>query len=82
MSCIGETSSGLRRKSVQKMRKLAAEGKVEMVIPYQLSGLEGENGQLSCVKVETLDGEERLLEADSLLHSSPGDGTGPIAEWV
>jgi len=68
--------------SVQKMRKLAAEGKVEMVIPYQLSGLEGENGQLSCVKVETLDGEERLLEADSLLaFFGLAMELGPIAEW-
>ena len=50
--------------SVDKMHKLAENlgGKVEMVIPYQLAGLEGDNGQITGVKVATLQGEERLLE--------------------
>jgi thioredoxin reductase (NADPH) len=68
--------------SVEKMRALAAAGKVEMVIPYQLSGLAGGDGMLTSVEVETLDGEKRVLEADRLL---PFFGLamelGPIAEW-
>jgi thioredoxin reductase (NADPH) len=68
--------------SVRAMRRLAAEGRVEMVVPYQLSGLEGADGRLTGVRVETLDGEQRLLEADRLL---PFFGLamelGPIAEW-
>ena len=68
--------------TVQKMRKLAADGKIEMIIPYQLSGLEGDDGMLTGVRVETLDGEERLLEADNLLaFFGLAMELGPIAEW-
>jgi len=53
-----------------------------MVIPYQLDGLEGANGQLTGVVVATLEGEKRTLPADMLL---PFFGLsmelGPIAEW-
>jgi thioredoxin reductase (NADPH) len=68
--------------SVAKMRALTQAGRIEMVVPYQLSGLEGADGQLTGVRVATLDGEERVLEADRLL---PFFGLamelGPIAEW-
>lgn len=69
--------------SVAKMEELAAKGKVvELVVPYQLSGLEGFKGHLTGVKVSTLEGEERVLEADVLL---PFYGLamelGPIAQW-
>lgn len=67
---------------VSKMQALAASGNINMVVPYQLDGLEGENGQLSGVRVSTLDGESRVLEADYLL---PFYGLamelGPIANW-
>jgi thioredoxin reductase (NADPH) len=68
--------------SVQRMRRLVGEGQIEMVVPYQLAGLEGAGGQLSGVRVADLDDNERLLEADCLL---PFFGLamelGPIAEW-
>lgn len=68
--------------SADKLNALAAEGKIELVVPYQLAGLEGENGVLSGVKVATLDGQEKTLEADVLL---PFFGLamelGPIADW-
>ena len=68
--------------SVAKMRALAESGNVEMVVPYQLHGLEGSGDQLSAVVVQSMDGEERALEADVLL---PFFGLsmelGPIAEW-
>jgi thioredoxin reductase (NADPH) len=68
--------------SVRRLRDLAAAGRVEMVVPYQLSGLEGRDGELTGVRVATLDGAERLLEADRLL---PFFGLamelGPIASW-
>lgn len=69
--------------SVSKMEELAQKGKVvELVVPYQLSGLEGMKGHLTGVKVATLEGEEKTLEADVLL---PFFGLamelGPIAEW-
>jgi thioredoxin reductase (NADPH) len=63
--------------------KLAAErGEVEMAIPYQLHGLEGEAGRLTGVQVATLRGEVKSVPADFLL---PFYGLsmelGPIAEW-
>ena len=68
--------------SAAKLEALAKAGKIEMVIPYQLTRLEGANGKLSSVIVSTLESEERALEADILL---PFFGLsmelGPIAEW-
>jgi len=69
--------------SVSRMEQLAlSSDKVEMVIPYQLSGLEGVNGKLTGVKVATLEGEERTLEADVLLpFFGLATDLGPIASW-
>jgi len=52
------------------------------VVPYQLSGLEGEDGRLSAVRVATLEGEERRLPADALLaFFGLSMSLGPIADW-
>lgn len=68
--------------SVERMRALAAEGKVELVIPYQLSGLEGAGGALSAVIVASLKGESRRLEADRLLpFFGLATDIGPLADW-
>jgi thioredoxin reductase (NADPH) len=68
--------------SVAKLNQLAAAGKIELVTPYQLSRLVGDGGQLRQVGVATMDGQERLLDAEILL---PFFGLsmelGPIAEW-
>ena len=68
--------------SASKLKALADSGKIEMVVPYQLHGLEGENGKLSHVVVATLEGETKKLPADVLL---PFFGLsmelGPIADW-
>lgn len=68
--------------SSDKLHQLADEGKIELVIPYQLDSLKGANGQLEHVVVKTLEGETRDLEADVLL---PFFGLamdlGPIADW-
>ncbi len=68
--------------SVAQMRALADAGKLELVIPYLLDSLEGEGDQLSAVKVKTLDGEIRRLQADHLL-SFFGlvNKLGPINDW-
>lgn len=67
---------------VDKMQALAKTGKVEMVVPFQLEGLSGENGQLSAVIVKSMDGEERSLEADHLLaFFGLSMELGPIANW-
>lgn len=69
--------------SVARMEALVAQGdKVELVVPYQLDGLEGEDGKLTAVRVKTLDGEERALPADALLaFFGLSMNLGPIAEW-
>lgn len=68
--------------SCSQLDALAKSGKVEMVIPYQLSGLQGADGKLTGVEVATLEGEKKVLEADVLL---PFFGLamelGPIADW-
>lgn len=68
--------------SCSQLDALGKSGKIEMVIPYQLSGLEGADGKLTGVEVATLEGEKKMLEADVLL---PFFGLamelGPIADW-
>ncbi len=68
--------------SVARMEALAKAGRVEMVVPYQLARLEGDDGQISAVVVKTLEGEERRLEADMLLpFFGLSMNLGPIAGW-
>jgi thioredoxin reductase (NADPH) len=68
--------------SVAKMHELAKAGRIELVIPYQLSGLKGNGKNLSHVVVKTLQGEERALEADILLpFFGLATSLGPIATW-
>lgn len=68
--------------SSDRLKKLAEEGKVELVIPYQLDGLKGQNGNLDAVLVKDFEGNIKELEADYLL---PFFGLamelGPIADW-
>ncbi|MCA8932801.1 MAG: NAD(P)/FAD-dependent oxidoreductase [Rhodospirillaceae bacterium] len=68
--------------SVARAEALAAAGRIEMVIPYQLAGLEGADGRLSGVTVATLDGETRRLEADVLLaFFGLSMDLGPMQDW-
>lgn len=68
--------------SEARLKQMAAEGKIELVIPYQLHGLEGDNGQLTAVQVSTLDGAVKSLPADVLLpFFGLATNLGPIAEW-
>jgi len=68
--------------SANKLDELAKSGKIELVIPYQLESLNGENGKISEVIVATMEGEKRALPADILL---PFFGLsmelGAIANW-
>ena len=68
--------------SADKMKKLAEEGKIELVIPFQLDGLKGQNGKLEAVLVKDFDGNIKEIAADFLL---PFFGLamelGPIADW-
>jgi len=68
--------------SVARMEQMAADGRIELVVPYQLAGLEGEGKALSGVRVADLDGNERLLAADVLLpFFGLAMNLGPIADW-
>ena len=68
--------------SASKMKKLEGEGKIEMIIPFQLEGLEGNDSKLSHVIVKDFDNNIKKIEADYLL---PFFGLamelGPIANW-
>jgi thioredoxin reductase (NADPH) len=68
--------------SCARLEALAQSGRIDLVIPYQLAGLEGENGGLSRVLVADLDGKTRALEADCLLpFFGLSMNLGAIAEW-
>ena len=68
--------------SAERLHTLADEGKVDLVIPYQLHGLEGADGNLDAVVVRDLDGNERRLEADTLLSFfGTSQNLGPVATW-
>lgn len=68
--------------NAERLQQLGQSGALDMVIPYQLDSLEGENGQLTAVLVKTLKGETRRLEADVLLSFfGLAMDLGPIAGW-
>ncbi len=68
--------------SAERLKILASEGKVEMVVPYQLEGLRGNGDQLEEVLVKDFSGNIKAIESDILL---PFYGLamelGPIANW-
>jgi thioredoxin reductase (NADPH) len=68
--------------TADQLDQAAADGALELVIPYQLHALDGAEGILSGVDVVDLEGRVRRLEADRLL---PFFGLsmdlGPIATW-
>lgn len=68
--------------SEARLKALAAEGKIDLVVPYQLHSLDGADGQITAVNVTTLDGMEKKIPADVLLpFFGLSMSLGPIAEW-
>ncbi len=68
--------------SEARLKVLVKAGKLDLVVPYQLHGLEGSAGQLQAVIVATLDGATRRIEADALLpFFGLSMSLGPIADW-
>lgn len=68
--------------SETRLKTLADQGIIDLVVPFQLSGLEGHNGQLTKVIVQSLDGSTKELTADVLLpFFGLSMNLGPIAEW-
>lgn len=70
--------------SLNLMQNLAANNpnKFQILTPYQLSQLHGDNGQLRAVSIETMDGDCQTIDTDYLI---PLYGLkpelGPIASW-
>ncbi len=68
--------------SAAQLQRLADEGRIELVIPYQLHALEGAGGELSAVIVADLAGQTRRLAADCLLpFFGLATDLGPLAAW-
>jgi thioredoxin reductase (NADPH) len=68
--------------SLVRLESLVAEGKIDLAVPYQLAGLEGEGGKLASVTVEDLEGWKKAIEADYLLpFYGLAMNLGPIANW-
>ena len=68
--------------SAARLKALVDIGTVDLVAPYQLETLTGDDGQLTHVGVSTMEGETRQLQADALLAFFGLAMTlGPIAEW-
>ncbi len=65
-----------------QLEAAAAKGEVEMAIPYQLHGLEGDGSTLTGVQLATLKGEVKTVPADHLLaFFGLSMELGPIADW-
>ncbi|MES2713349.1 MAG: NAD(P)/FAD-dependent oxidoreductase [Pseudomonadota bacterium] len=65
-----------------QLHAAATRGEIDLAIPYQLHGLQGDGHRLTGVVLATLKGEEKLVEADHLLaFFGLSMELGPIAEW-
>jgi thioredoxin reductase (NADPH) len=68
--------------SEARLKALVKAGKIDLVVPYQLHGLEGVGDQLKAVTVATLEGATKRIEADTLLpFFGLSMSLGPIADW-
>ncbi len=68
--------------SESKLNAAVNNGEIQLVVPYQLSGLQGIDGKLQTVEVTALDGQKKLLQADYLLpFFGLSMNLGPITEW-
>ncbi len=68
--------------NAERLRQLAEAGAIDLVVPFQLAGLEGNGDRLSAVLVDNLDGTRRRLDADMLLpFFGLAMNLGPIAAW-
>jgi thioredoxin reductase (NADPH) len=68
--------------SVNRLHMLAEEGRLELVVPFQLAGLEGDGEVLKAVIVKDLDGNTKRIAAETLLpFYGLAMSLGPIADW-
>ena len=68
--------------STARLQAAAAQGEIELAIPYQLRALHGADGRLTAVEVATLQGDTCRLRADRLLaFFGLATDLGPLAGW-
>lgn len=68
--------------SINQVEKLTKSGKVEIVKPYQLDSLVGNNGMLEQVILSDLNGSQKILDASILLaFFGLATDLGPIKNW-
>ena len=68
--------------SVKKLENLCSSGKVDMIIPYQVDSINGENGVIEEVIVRNLNQEIITLKADYFLpFFGLSSDLGPIKNW-
>ncbi len=68
--------------TVSQLYQKAGDGHVEIVTPFQLKSVEGQNGYLRAVRLISMEGEEKTLEADILLpFFGLASELGPISQW-
>lgn len=68
--------------SVRQIQDLAEKGMIEIVAPYQLDSLVGNNGILERVVLSDLDGNKKFLDASILLaFFGLATNLGPIKNW-
>ena len=69
-------------RSLERIKKLEKEGKIELIVPYQLHDIEGEGGKITNVIARDLKKNLRIIHCDFLL---PFYGLsmelGPIRNW-
>lgn len=68
--------------SVARLHELARTGKIDLVVPFQLQGLEAVDGTLKGVEVISMEGETRRIPADVLLpFFGLSASLGPLEAW-
>jgi len=68
--------------SEARLQRLAEDGDIDLVVPYQLKSIDGANGKLETVTVADLSGNSRDIAADVLLpFFGLAANLGPIADW-
>jgi thioredoxin reductase (NADPH) len=68
--------------SLEKLQEYVLSGAVELVTPYQLSALSGQNGMLQKIEIADLDGNKKTIDADILLpFFGLSTELGAIADW-
>jgi len=68
--------------SIRQLKELANNGKIQLVVNYQLDHLSGQDGQLETVIVQDLEGNKRSLKANILLpFFGLSQELGPIKYW-